>query len=276
MTPVLVSFLLCAFKGSLQTLLDDLFATPGGTALRSVTKSAVSQARQKLKATAFEALNDRLTGLLSELLPEPRWRGLRLVATDSTAPCAYRRGRKTGMNSVSAIRQQRSTPCLGTRPGIVRNCPSKLMLKTIPGRFDDAERALWAQLLPQLASDDLLIAWIAAFRPCGYSPCCNSADCPFSPASTAINGRRWSDFCARIGLTPRLPLTHIGKRSPPSPRRGDDRDREDRDLAVDQGRLVCPGHLEVLATSLIDPQAYPAPAFAELYHGRWNIKISHR
>ncbi|MCI0667080.1 MAG: hypothetical protein L0Y43_03385 [Methylococcaceae bacterium] len=41
--PLLVSFLLCAFKGSLQTLLDDLSATLDGTALRTVTKSAVSQ-----------------------------------------------------------------------------------------------------------------------------------------------------------------------------------------------------------------------------------------
>ncbi|MBK8815549.1 MAG: hypothetical protein IPN42_08635 [Methylococcaceae bacterium] len=82
--PVLVSFLLCAFKGSLQTLLDDLFATLEGSSLRTVSKSAVSQARQKLKATAFEALNDSLIGLLNERLPEPRWQGLRLVATDST------------------------------------------------------------------------------------------------------------------------------------------------------------------------------------------------
>ncbi|MBK8815557.1 MAG: hypothetical protein IPN42_08675 [Methylococcaceae bacterium] len=44
--PVLVSFLLCAFKGSLQTLLDDLFATLEGSSLRTVSKSAVSQARQ--------------------------------------------------------------------------------------------------------------------------------------------------------------------------------------------------------------------------------------
>ena len=81
---MLVSFLLCAFKGSLQTLLDDLFATADGHSLRTVSKSAVSQARQKLKATAFEALNDSLIGLLNELLPEPRWHGLRLIATDST------------------------------------------------------------------------------------------------------------------------------------------------------------------------------------------------
>ena len=49
-----------------------------------MTKSALSQARQKLKASAFEALNERLLGALSAWQPEPRWQGLRLVATDST------------------------------------------------------------------------------------------------------------------------------------------------------------------------------------------------
>jgi hypothetical protein len=81
---VLVSFLLCAFKGSLQILLDDLFTTLDDHSVRAVSKSAVSQARQKLKATAFEVLNDSLISLLNERLPEPRWQGLRLVATDST------------------------------------------------------------------------------------------------------------------------------------------------------------------------------------------------
>ena len=46
--PVLVAFLLCAFKDSLQTLLDDLLPALGGVGLRAVTKSAVSQARRKL------------------------------------------------------------------------------------------------------------------------------------------------------------------------------------------------------------------------------------
>ncbi|MGH8500357.1 MAG: hypothetical protein ACRERV_16345, partial [Methylococcales bacterium] len=50
-----------------------------------MSKSAVSQARQKLKASAFEALNDSLVGLLNERLPEPPGLGLRPVATDSTA-----------------------------------------------------------------------------------------------------------------------------------------------------------------------------------------------
>ncbi|MDD5463403.1 MAG: hypothetical protein PHG00_17615, partial [Methylococcales bacterium] len=44
--PVLVAFLLCAWKGGLQTLLDELFETLTGRAERAVTKSAVSQARR--------------------------------------------------------------------------------------------------------------------------------------------------------------------------------------------------------------------------------------
>jgi hypothetical protein len=51
---------------------------------RAVTQSALSQARKKLKASVFEALNLRLLGSLATHAPEPRWRGLRLVAADST------------------------------------------------------------------------------------------------------------------------------------------------------------------------------------------------
>lgn len=36
--------------------------------------------------------------------------------------------------------------------------------------------------------------------------------------------------------------------------------------------VLSTGRIEVLATSLIDSQAYPAQAFAELYHARWNIE----
>ena len=38
-------------------------------------------------------------------------------------------------------------------------------------------------------------------------------------------------------------------------------------------QVVLPtGHIEVLATSLLDAQTDPALAFAELYHARWNIE----
>ena len=82
--PVLAAFLLCAWKDGLQALLDTLFESLAGAPLRAATKSALSQARQKLKASAFEALNQRLLDSLEAHFPEPRWRGLRLVAADGT------------------------------------------------------------------------------------------------------------------------------------------------------------------------------------------------
>jgi hypothetical protein len=158
---VLVSFLLCAFKGSLQTLLDDLFATLDGSSLRAVsntlkgTRSAVSQARQKLRASVFEALNDSLVGLLNELLPEPRWQGLRLVATDSTTlrlPPWLENQAEFGVQTDTGGQPYGLARALG-----LFATPSKLMIKTVVGRFDDAERALLTQLLLHLASDELLI-----------------------------------------------------------------------------------------------------------------------
>ncbi|MBK8815976.1 MAG: IS4 family transposase [Methylococcaceae bacterium] len=153
--PVLVSFLLCAFKGSLQSLLDDLFATLEGSSLRTVSKSAVSQARQKLKATAFEVLNDSLIGLLNERLPEPRWQGLRLVATDSTTfrlPPWLENREAFGVQTDSGGQPYVLARVLG-----LFTTASKLMIKTVIARFDNGERALLAQLLPHLASDDLLV-----------------------------------------------------------------------------------------------------------------------
>jgi hypothetical protein len=147
--PVLVAFLLCAFKDSLQTLLDDLLPALGGVGLRAVTKSAVSQARRKLKATVFEALNAELTGLLHALLPEPRWRGLRLVATDSTTLRV-----PPWRENQEAFGVQQDT---GGQPYVLARAlgllatTSRLMLKSVVGRFEDAERALLLTVLSHLS-----------------------------------------------------------------------------------------------------------------------------
>ncbi|MGH8497212.1 MAG: hypothetical protein ACRERV_00110 [Methylococcales bacterium] len=131
-----------------------------------MSKSAVSQARQKLKASAFEALNDSLVGLLNELLPEPRWCGLRLVAADSTTlrlPPWLENQAEFGVQTDTGGQPYVLARALGLFATAVQSqtvaCsdPSKLMLKTVLGRFDDAERVLLTQLLPHLDQNDLLV-----------------------------------------------------------------------------------------------------------------------
>ena len=274
---MLVSFLLCAFKGSLQTLLDDLFTTLDGHSLRAVSKSAVSQARQKLKATAFEALNDSLIGLLNELLPEPRWQGLRLVATDSTTlrlPPWLENQTEFGVQLDSGGQPYVLARALG-----LFATTSKLMIKTVLGRFDDAERALLVQLLPHLASDDLLIM-DRGFPAVWLFTLMQQRQLPFL---ARMDGNQWP--VVENFLRSNLSETVITQPVSASARRQAQAVGMTLTAKTLTFRLIkvvlSTGHIEVLATSLINANAYPAQAFAELYHARWNIEeafkvIKHR
>ena len=77
-----MAFLLQLTGGTaLQYALDTFFDTlhGGAVGLREVTKSAFSQARKKLKASAFVSLNRFWTEQWHETLDFQRWCGLRVV-----------------------------------------------------------------------------------------------------------------------------------------------------------------------------------------------------
>jgi len=265
---VLVSFLLCAFKGSLQSLLDDLFATLEGSSLRTVSKSAVSQARQKLKATAFEALNDSLIGLLNEHLPEPRWQGLRLVATDSTTlrlPPWLENREAFGVQTDSGGQPYVLARVLG-----LFTTASKLMIKTVVARYDNGERALLAQLLPHLASDDLLIM-DRGFPAVWLFSLLQQRGLPFL---ARMDGNQWPvvEAFLRSGL-PETVITLPVSASARRQAQAADQTLTHKSLTLRFIKVIlATGHSEVLATALTDRESYPAQAFAELYHARWNIE----
>lgn len=259
---------MCAFKGSLQSLLDDLFATLDRGSLRAVSKSAVSQARQKLKATAFEALNDSLVGVLNALLPEPRWRGLRLVATDSTTlrlPPWLENQAEFGVQTDSA-----GQPYVLARTLGLFACASKLMLKTAIGRFEDAERALLVSLLPHLRRDDLLIM-DRGFPAVWLFTLLQQRGLPFL---ARIDSNQWpaverflrSDLAETV--IQQVVSAHACRQAQAVGMTLVDNTVSLRLIKV----VLSTGQIEVLATSLLDAQAYPAEAFAELYHARWHIE----
>lgn len=121
-----------------------------------MTKSAISQARQKLQASAFEALNDSLPGLLEERLTEMRGHSLRLVATDSTTtvplPPQLENRAEFGVQLDSVGQSYVLARVLG-----LFATTSKLMLKAQIARYTESERSLLISLLPQLSVNDLLI-----------------------------------------------------------------------------------------------------------------------
>lgn len=81
-----VSLLAQGFIKGLQSELDDFFGrlVNRATFLRSVSKSACSQARKKLLPSAFSALNKLLLEHWDRAVVVRRWHGFRLLAGDST------------------------------------------------------------------------------------------------------------------------------------------------------------------------------------------------
>jgi hypothetical protein len=249
-------------------VLDDRLPALGGVGLRAVTKSAVSQARRKLKATVFEALNAELTGLLKALLPEPRWRGLRLVATDSTTlrvPPWLENQEEFGVQQDASGQPYVLARALGL---LATN--SRLMLKSVVGRFDDAERALLPTLLPHLETDDLLIMdrgfpalWLFAW----LQQCSR-------PFLARMDGTQWPAVEAflRSDQTETLLTRTISAKLRRKARAGGV-ELSEAPLVVRLIKVVLPnGRIEVLATSLTDTAAFPAAEFGSLYHARWNIE----
>jgi len=263
-----VAFLVSAWKGGLQTLLDQFFESLTGKIGREVTKSALSQARKKLKASVFEALNQRLLGSLAAHSPEPRWRGLRLVATDSTTlrlPNWLENQEAFGVQWDNHGQSYVLARALG-----LFSTASKLMLKSVIGRYRDSERALLVQLLPHLAEDDLLVmdrgfpaVWLFAYLAqlgLGFLARIDRANWP-EVQSFLRSGRQ--DAVVERPLTPhaRRQARKLGL------------ELSGQTLSFRLIRVVLPnGRIEVLATSLLDPIACPSAEFASLYQARWNIE----
>jgi hypothetical protein len=148
----LVAFLLCAWKGG---LLDELFSSLGTTLQRTVGKSALSQARQKLKASAFVELNQCLRDLAEAHCPTPRWLGLRLVACDATTlrlpnnpKTAAEFGLQHDRHGLSFVMAR----ALG-----LYDTASGCLFKTVLADYHAAERTLLTGLLPERGTDDLLV-----------------------------------------------------------------------------------------------------------------------
>jgi hypothetical protein len=249
-------------------LLDEFFATLQAPLPRMVTKSALSQARQKLKATVFEALNERLLCALAALLPEPRWRGLRLVATDSTTlrlPAWLENRDEFGVQF-----DNQGQPYVLARALGLFATTSRLMIKAVVAPFASAERALLAQLLPHLAGDDLLIM-DRGFPAVWLFTLLQQRGIPFL---ARMDGTQWPCVerflqSGQTEMTVTLQVSEAARRQAQAA----SMQLIDKTVTFRLIRVLLPtGTVEVLATSLLDPQAFPAEDFKSLYHARWNIE----
>ena len=262
---------------SVQGSLDSFFTAMGGhdQAMRAVSKSALCQARRKLKASAFEALNQLWVQRWHASESFERWHGLRVVAADGTC-LRLPRWRETQ----AAYGQG---PC-GDGSVVMARCNALLSVATGQfldvrmGRYDQGERELLMQSIDALQQDDVLVLdrgypswWLfAALQARSVHYCVRIDACSWPDVDRLLRSSAQEMVVQREARADvRKVLAELGLPC-----------AQQLHLRLVKVRLPS-GRMEVLATSLLDCDRYPAAAFCALYGQRWAIEeafktIKHR
>lgn len=267
--PVVVVFLLQQVGGcALQEGLDTFFMLLRGHVeiVRTVTKSAFSQARKKLKASAFVELNRMWVRDWHASMEFARWHVWRVLAADGTClrlPRLRENFEKYGLGpcedgSVTMAR------CVA-----LHSVASKQWLEVIVGRYDEGERELLLRALAQINADDILVldrgypAWwlFAALQGRGITFCARIEGCNWKAVERLLRSDR-QEYVLRHRLSAH-DCKKLREHGLPIP----------KEVSLRLIKLRLPnGKWEVLATSILDMQRYPAADFGELYRSRWGIE----
>ncbi len=269
-----VVFLLQKTLRSVQLHLHEFFDRLGEK--RSpVTASAWSQARLKLRHSAFIELNQRailepVYRAGSEFGVE-RWRGHRLLGIDSSLihlPNSAEVSQEFGWVSC----QNQEGPCgryAQGRLSVLTDVLNRLALQTLLVGWETGERVLAVEHLSALEPQDIalldrgfasyeLFARFIAGQRCFVCRCARS--------SFAVVNRLFTENRAGQSVVVEL--------RPPNGTVGEIRSAglpETITVRFVTLRLST-GELEVLATNLLDEAVYETAALGELYHYRWGIE----
>ena len=258
-------FLLNLVKGALQRELDDFFQVlrNADVAERAVTKSAFCAARQKLKPSAFIDLNQDLVRRWYRDAPVRRWRGLDLRAVDGST--LRLPDTPDAIATFGRMFPAHSAPATLARISQVYDPLNGLILDALIAPYQRDERNLLVEHLATLEAGCLLLL------DSGY---------PAFWVFAALQARKIA-WCARVALDTWSVVRNflaagqddaVVLLEPHAEALADCRARglSGLPIRVRLIRVLLPtGEVEVLMTSLLACDDYPAEAFAGLYHLRW-------
>lgn len=263
------------FKSSLQRDLDRFFKSlyDEDYNIRSVTKSALSQARAKLNPWAFKRLNEVAVKSFYESAPYLTWNGFRLTAID---------GSRIVLPNHPSVREEFGTHAFGPK------ADSERFLAMISMFYDVLNSiTIDAQIAPYSSSEQYLLL--------EHSSC-------FSTGDLLLLDRGYPnywllfylkakgiDFCVRLKDDWWLKVRDFAKSNEKECILRFSLPKKDRKKLTDypdmwNEEIACRlikveldnGETEILCTSLLDTQTYPAPVFKELYHLRWNEEEAYK
>ena len=261
----LVLFLLNQPRTALQTELDQFYRVlnQASTETQMVTAQAFCKARKKLNPEVFESLNRLLQQQIDCFGLRQKWRGLRVLAVDgSTVHLPLESTMATFFGSHSGFPMARLSTLYEVADGqtlhslIVpltvgeRDC-AHLHLEHLPADsltlFDRGYPGHWLFALFAQQQRHFLMR-----LPCGYNAQVKAFLHSGQVEDTQLfvaNHPEARLFCSEAGVDPASQI-------------------ELRLIRVE----LANGESEVLLTSLLDREAFPAEVFAELYHRRWGIE----
>lgn len=260
---------------SLQLVLNEFFEKLQQTIplpLQTVTASALTQARQKLKQTAFCDLTTQALVATYYQTPTYRtWRGVRVLAVD---------GSKIRLPDTPAIRQEFGTIAFSNQhPDVQGAYPDGLrvvyddVLNQIPlasplAHSRASERDVALALRPSLLPTDLVLCdrGVPSYR----------FFATLLAAHTHVVGRcsRRSFAEARTLFADDAPVSRVVTlRPPPGHKAALLAAGLPLELRLRVVRVVFDsGDVEVLGTSLLDDARFPAEVFKDLYGLRWGVE----
>ena len=254
-----------SFAASWQVMWDAMVSRLPGAAGRSPSSGSVSKARARIPLEVwtrlFEGLAERCNRLSARW---DSWRGHRVVLLDGTC---------VSMPDTPELHAAFGTSRTGKFPlmriATAALADTRAVLGYAAGRYDDGENALAAGILDRLRPGDLIVA-----------------DRLFAGAALYVGYlRRGLQFVTR--MHPRVKVSalpclarfdrgdFLTEMTIPPPYRKRDASLPERvRVRILSAVVTIRGKRKVLwlATSLLDPERYPAEEIVELYARRWRIE----
>ena len=269
---VLIVFLLNLLKRSAQDELDEFFKLLQGTdvAVRWVTKSALTQARKKLKAEAFIELNQVQTAYFYHHLAPHTWHGWRLLAVDGSTLRVPNTPENLAYFGV--LHPAQGAACPLARVSQLFDVLNDLTLDALIAPLAQGERELAAAHLAHVGAGDLVLLdrgypafWLFALILSRQAQIC---------ARMQVSGWTVVKQFVASGLSEQIVVL-----APTAGAAQECRDRQlsDQPLTLRLIRVeLADGEVEVLATSLLDSATYPVALFKDLYHQRWPVEEQYK
>ncbi len=269
---LLILFLINLVKRSLQDELDEYFKLLTGSeyAFRVVTKSAFTQARRKIKYEAFIELNQVQVNYFYQNYPKLDFHGFRLLAIDGSMSDLPDDNKKNDIGTHFGYwgsRHGTATP--KARISQMFDVLNQITVDAIIAPKKQGERVLAAEHLKAVGSGDLILL------DRGY------------PAFWlfVMMMEQGAAYCARIsGWNVVNEFIESGQSETIvtlNPSHEAKKECRHRDLPINpiQIRLIrveLEDEIEVLATNLLDCDAYPHHLFKKLYAERWPIEEDYK